>query len=216
MRAIIAIFLCLSFLAAGAADTAYLRNDHAAPDPEIFPADLNHSSSVSLTTFKTTLYYDQVMIKWSTAAEGNCKFFTVERSVDGVHYDFVGFVVSRNEAFDDYRILDNSPINGINYYRLSTTDRNGKIAYIATGVINYMNNTKFSAALLDCSNGNMKMIINSGKQDALELNIFDTNNKRVFHDSFKVATGSTAKSFHLQKGPYTAVLINAGGEKVVN
>ena len=192
-----------------------ISNNFAHDAPEIGPI---HTSPISLTLFKVVLNYERVLIDWSTTEEHNNKFFTIERSGDGINFNFLGFLVAGNSssAQNDYRLIDYSPNEGINYYRLSQTDHNGQINYFGTRIVNYKNSKNFSAGVINISNGNIKMIINSSKKDDLTLNLVDIYGKEIIRESFAVATGSTSKTFLMQKGSYVAVLSNSAGEKAVN
>jgi|GEM_PF-6351197 len=208
-------------------DTFSLRNSNVAVLPPVTgstftpdapDANLNHASPILLTKFKVALNYEKVLIDWSTSEERNNKFFTVERSSDGVNFSFLGFLVagSNSTTQNDYRLIDYSPKEGLNYYRLSQTDRNGQVNYYGTRIINYQNSKDFSAGVINISNGNIKMIINSSKKDDLTLNLVDIYGKEVIRESFAVATGSTSKTLLLQRGTYVIFLSNSTGEKSVN
>ena len=207
-------------------DTSSLRNSRIATSPSLTsnsiahdgPEALDHASSTLLTQLKVSLNYERVLIDWSATEERNNKFFTVERSNDGINFNFLGFLVAGNNSSmqNDYRIIDYSPKEGINYYRLSQTDRQGNINYFGTRIINYKNSQDFSAGVINISNGNIKMIINSARKDDLTLNLVDIYGKEIMHESFAVATGSTSKTMIVQRGSYVAVLSNSAGEKAVN
>lgn len=208
-------------------DTSSLRNSRVATSPSLTSNDLAHdapeaglahASPISLTLFKVALNYERVLIDWSTAEERNNKFFTIDRSDDGINFNYLGFLIAGSDpsAQNDYRIIDQSPKEGLNYYRLSQTDRNGRISYFGTRIINYKNSKDFSAGVINISNGNINMIINSSKKDDLTLNLVDIYGKEIIRESFTVATGSTSKTFLMQKGTYVAVLSNKAGEKAIN
>lgn len=70
----------------------------------------------------------QVSVKWTTQNEGNYTYFTVERSTDGgVTYNVIGSVAAN--GLGAYGLLDTSPAEGANYYRLEQEDINNNITY---------------------------------------------------------------------------------------
>lgn len=79
---------------------------------------------VELTAFYATPLDGSVRLNWSTASETRNDYFTVERSVDGLDWttlqrmDGAGSVQQKN----DYEVVDEQPLPGISYYRLSQTD----------------------------------------------------------------------------------------------
>jgi hypothetical protein len=82
------------------------------------------------------LYFDvkqdgtETRLTWSTASEINNDFFTIERTVDGVHFDVIGTIQGAGNSTSvlNYSI-DVSPLNTISYYRLKQTDYDGKSSY---------------------------------------------------------------------------------------
>ncbi|HUC81757.1 MAG TPA: T9SS type A sorting domain-containing protein [Flavisolibacter sp.] len=68
-----------------------------------------------------------VAVSWSTSSEKNNSHFLVERSADGISYQPIGRVEgSRNaNTTTEYEYVDNTPVAGANYYRVTQTDMNG-------------------------------------------------------------------------------------------
>lgn len=72
-----------------------------------------------------------VNLEWSTATEINNDFFTIEKSIDGEKWDYVGEKkgAGNSNAQINYSMIDTEPYNGISYYRLKQTDFDGTYAY---------------------------------------------------------------------------------------
>ncbi|MBW7868636.1 MAG: T9SS type A sorting domain-containing protein [Brumimicrobium sp.] len=68
---------------------------------------------------------------WMTASEHNNAYFTIERSVDGVHWKKVGTHdgAGNSSQISSYKMIDEYPPAGISYYRISQTDFDGKQSY---------------------------------------------------------------------------------------
>lgn len=83
---------------------------------------------VELISFEATPQNDHVKLEWWTATEKNNDHFTVEHSVDGVNFTFVGFVdaVGNSTTVQDYTLEHRDYHSGINYYRLQQTDIDGQ------------------------------------------------------------------------------------------
>jgi len=82
---------------------------------------------IQLLSFKVFCRNGQADCIWETATENNNAYFTLERSVDGYHFEFVAQIKGAGNSSHamTYRYMDSKPFSGINYYRLSQTDLNG-------------------------------------------------------------------------------------------
>lgn len=82
---------------------------------------------VDLISFDAVLSFSSVKIQWSTASELNNDYFTLERSKDGINYETLTTVQgfgTTNEV-QEYEFVDEKPVFGWSYYRLSQTDFDG-------------------------------------------------------------------------------------------
>lgn len=85
---------------------------------------------VTLKQFDATLKADQtVSLRWEVEAERNMNGYGIERSLNGVHFELLGFVRAANEASytftDDVRTL----VAGRVYYRLKMSELDGSSRY---------------------------------------------------------------------------------------
>ncbi len=73
----------------------------------------------------------KVELHWQTASELNNHYFTIERSIDTRQWEHVTEIAGAGSSYSRlaYRVVDNEPIGGRNYYRLKQTDFDGKFAY---------------------------------------------------------------------------------------
>lgn len=83
---------------------------------------------VELMYFKATLNSEsKVKLNWATASETNNAYFVVERSDDGREfYEIKALPGAGNSSKTNYyAFVDESPSEGLNYYRLIQTDHDG-------------------------------------------------------------------------------------------
>lgn len=83
---------------------------------------------VTLTNYKIVSAEKQgVTIGWTTTAELNNQYFSIERSTDGETYTAIGKVKGTNlSTGSNYTFTDSRPVTGNNFYRLSQTDMDGR------------------------------------------------------------------------------------------
>lgn len=96
---------------------------------------------VSFITLSAIRKEDDILVKWSLATESNVKQYEIERSTDGTDFTIVG--VQRFDAalHANYSWLDEQPLNGWNYYRIRSVDRDGKSAVSSVVKVNNSNIT---------------------------------------------------------------------------
>ncbi len=81
--------------------------------------------------FNAAKQNNNALLHWKTFTETNNIGFQIERSIDAVHYDSIGFVAGRgvNGNGATYSFSDNTSLNGTSYYRLKQRDISGAFHY---------------------------------------------------------------------------------------
>lgn len=82
---------------------------------------------VELTGFTAYRTGKQVMVNWQTAVEDDVDYFLVERSADGINFNYLKTVAAaiNGQRPNTYEVRDDTPLSGVNYYRLTTVDLDG-------------------------------------------------------------------------------------------
>lgn len=72
-----------------------------------------------------------IKLTWSTTAEKDNDYFTIERSSNGNDWNRLQKIQGKNTTniSHSYSVLDTDPIDGISYYRLKQVDLDGKYEY---------------------------------------------------------------------------------------
>ncbi len=91
---------------------------------------------VKLTDFSVKSKVNAVLVNWQTETETNNDYFLLERSTDGVTYGLLTKTYSKGNGAT-YNYTDYSPINGVNYYRLTQIDKDGTKVTFDPIAINY-------------------------------------------------------------------------------
>ncbi len=82
---------------------------------------------ISLLTFEAKLIERKVELTWETVSEINNDYFTIEKTKDGINYEWVATIngAGNHTGSLNYITFDENPYSGISYYRLKQTDFNG-------------------------------------------------------------------------------------------
>lgn len=85
------------------------------------------SSSVDLIYFSVVKSGDNNKLKWTTASEYNNDFFVIEKSINGINYETIGYkeAVGNSVQNSNYLLIDKNVTNVINYYRIKQVDNAG-------------------------------------------------------------------------------------------
>ena len=73
------------------------------------------------------------MISWKSDYEKNNKCYNLERGKDSIHFETLKTIASKAKGGSsnvpiDYTLIDEKPMEGNNYYRLTQTDLDGRTA----------------------------------------------------------------------------------------
>jgi hypothetical protein len=67
-------------------------------------------------------------VDWKTATEDRGDMMTLERSADGANFNRIADIATHGKA-SDYTYWDETPVQGVNYYRVKVTAASGDISY---------------------------------------------------------------------------------------
>ncbi|OYU97078.1 MAG: hypothetical protein CFE21_01965 [Bacteroidetes bacterium B1(2017)] len=95
------------------------------------PSWANGPLDVTYNSFEGTLFNNQVNLTWSTASETNNKGFDVERSLNGVDFETIGFVAGNGTSSKvrNYQFITENKGSEISYFRLKQLDFDGQFEY---------------------------------------------------------------------------------------
>ena len=81
---------------------------------------------------------NEVELTWTTVSETDNDYWTIERSKDGVNWDFVSNLegLGSSSIGKTYFEVDRNPYLGTTYYRLKQTDFNGDFSYSPVTSVN--------------------------------------------------------------------------------
>lgn len=159
-------------------------------------------------------------LNWTSSYESNLKGYEIERSLDGIYFNAIGFTGAKNQLGLSAAYQFDNDISGIAqnvvYYRLHMVDMDGKARY--SQVVSVRKNSKGGTQLSIVPNpansiAQLKLdVVAAGKG---MVNITDALGRRVLQQSVTVAAGSNGILLNnlasLSTGVYT-VKVTVGNE----
>jgi acid phosphatase type 7 len=197
--------------------SAYIVRDANGCIKDSFSVTVTTPLAVNLTRFTATAKEKKVQLAWVTSQEINSRWFTIEKSTDGMVFSVVGRVNAAGNSVlpKEYLLTDNAPADGINYYRLSQTDMDGRITYFDIQKVYFKYSNAIAVNVVQTAPGKVQLVINSTKALRASLAVFDGSSRRIVQQPLQLNSGGTIKNLQLPAGMYAAEIITAGGERVV-
>ena len=93
---------------------------------------------VLLEKFTAVQQIENILLNWAVSKEINVQQYQVQFSTDNIK--FTSLVMSPATGSHNYNWLHNSPVTGINYYRLCITGTDGGITYSSIESVNFGKN----------------------------------------------------------------------------
>ena len=128
-----------------------------------------------MLSFRGKATGNSVTVLWSTTAENDNLYFTVEHSVDGQTFTALGTVpgAGTTSSTENYSYTHDPAPAGANYYRLKQTDADGQFTYsgvivcnvaATTGILLYPNPATSSLIIQGLVNGPVFLLDGGGRR----------------------------------------------------
>jgi hypothetical protein len=130
---------------------------------------------------------NEAVIKWNIT-DDDADHYTIERTQDGIHYDLVGDVQAiQGLATHQYSIIDNNPLSGVSYYRISQFSDEGKQTYLNTVVYTPCENNEDIEGFNTSTD--VFIQINAKSDDTCSIVVTSTDGRTVLSLNRKVSMG---------------------------
>lgn len=147
------------------------------------------------------IHNSEILLKWQTASEINNDYFTIERSIDGVTWEFVNEIdgAGNSTSIKNYKSSDENPYSGISYYRLKQTDYNGNFEYSDVKVVMIEPNSSDPVVSIYPNPTNNNITINAPIEELNNLTILNCLGQDVSHLSKTITDRGTSVVLNLEK-----------------
>jgi len=152
---------------------------------------------VQLLSFEGNCDKQNVVLTWRTATEMNNKYFTVERSIEGINWQMVGTVVSAGNSSvqHTYVLTDRSPDNKAFLYRLKQTDLDGNYTYANIIAVKKCGNEAITNLTIypNSSSGKFELLFAGNTAQVKSIEIFNSSGQQLckvigFQSKFDLST----------------------------
>ena len=141
-----------------------------------------------------------VKISWSTSTETDNDYFTLEHSTDGTNFEALDNIDASGNSKKEvqYSYVDDTPSEGINYYRLSQTGFDGKqktYEPISIKVGAGAQSLSVVNAYPDPFNGDFLLTYHSDSNAMTHLEILNSDGKSFYSEALKSLQGVNVYNF---------------------
>jgi hypothetical protein len=147
---------------------------------------------INLFSFNATRYNGYNQVSWKAACATATNQFEVQRSADGISFENIDTVLTTDatDCSANFYYNDYSPFNQKVYYRLRTTDGNGKIGYSDIVLIS---STPSAVNLINVYpnpvQDNATLKISATQNENVELAIYSLDGKELYRSRLQVLSG---------------------------
>ena len=157
-----------------------------------------------------------IQLNWETLTEQNSSHFDVERSDDGVNFTAIGRVNAKGNSTNKqpYTFLDETPMTGINYYRLKLSDIDNSYTYSRIVAIKNSNQPLSLELFPNPASSLLQVQLSARQKEIIRLYITDASGRMIDSRSVSLSEGKNALRIpvlHLPNGTYFLSIENMEG-----
>ncbi len=155
---------------------------------------------VTLINFQGTRVNNAIELLWISSNEVSLSVYELERSADGRSFYTIGLVTASNDvSIKTYNWLDNTPLAGVNFYRLKMIDYNGAFKYSIIVKIDRNAGKSISVYPNPVTGQKIQLqMYGQGKGEYI-INLFKINGEKVMSNRMSHSGNDVVRSIDLTK-----------------
>ncbi len=164
-------------------------------------SNLDAPLPVELLYFSAKLKEKTVLLNWSTASEINNAYFEVQRSRNNEVFETIDIVngAGNSTSVNSYTAADESPYEGVSYYRLRQVDYDGKFDFSQVVPVEVGGGKKFHFIFASTAElpGKVTIGYESNSIDPIEIKIANTLGNQILETVVFPDEGFNKNDIHL-------------------
>lgn len=164
--------------------------------------------------FRGAIENETIQLIWETIGEKNNKGFKIEKSSNGNDWQSMDFVAGKgdNHHRHHYQLQDAHPFTGLNYYRITSIDFDGR--YEANKVISiaYQSEENNISIYPNPSNGIINMNIDKLEGQKMQVKITDNLGRKIWDSTIEKKVLHWQKEMNLKDSGMYFILIQIGNK----
>lgn len=178
------------------------------------------STKTALSDFRALQKGNAIQLSWTALYEGDVNVHEIEKSSNGSSFTNIGSLVAQNNAAPyRYVYLDATPVEGVNYYRIRTVDKQGNERFSNIIRLNDgVGRTDVRILANPVQGGVLNLQLNNINSGKYAISLYSNGGQKVLARSLDLADGSLTETINLPQnlghGLYFLQLSN--GEMRIN
>jgi hypothetical protein len=171
---------------------------------------------IQLLFFSVNRVEKRLVLEWTTASELNFDYFSVERSSNGKDFTEISQVKGHGTTNErnHYKLQDNQPLIGKNYYRLKSVDFDGYSEYFNVIVIDYSGDKSFLISPNPSEGSAINFVLNFSPDENTIIVIYDNRGTAIGFASSIQNQNTFTFSNPLNSGMYYAKMTSKNFTRV--
>ena len=174
------------------------------------------SLPANMKDYSARLDKSKVIVEWTTTNESNTDRFVLERAGPDQHFRMLTEVAAAGYSAADkkYSLVDDQPLPGTSYYRLSLINKDQRQEYFTIKKVNNPTSWAGKVNIPNPARGNLFIYLNLDKQENIQVQLFDLNG-RLLREVKKVAyAGASSQSLDVSAFSHGTYMVRISSETI--
>jgi hypothetical protein len=179
---------------------------------------VGYSLPIKMGDFTAVQKPTGIQLNWETLTEQNSSHFDVERSADGVNFTTIGRVNAKGNSTNkqSYSFPDETPVAGINFYRLKLSDIDNSYTYSRIVAVKSGGQPVSVELFPNPASSLLQVQLPARQKETIRLFITDASGRMIDSRFVSLSEGNNALSIpvsHLPNGTYFLSIENKDGRQ---
>jgi predicted esterase len=188
--------------------------------PNVYNWLIQFSNAASLPAnikdYSVRLDKSKVIVEWTTMNESNTDRFILERSGVDQHFQAISQVAAAGYSAVDrkYALVDEQPLSGTNYYRLSLVNKDRAQEFYTIKKLNNPTSWAGKVNIPNPARGNLFIYLNMENKENIQIQVFDLNGRLLKEVKKVVYAGTSSQSIDVSAFSHGTYMVRVSGETI--
>jgi hypothetical protein len=174
------------------------------------------SLPANIKDYSVRLDKSKVIVEWTTMNESNTDRFILERSGVDQHFQAISQVAAAGYSAVDrkYALVDEQPLSGTNYYRLSLVNKDRAQEFYTIKKLNNPTSWAGKVNIPNPARGNLFIYLNMENKENIQIQVFDLNGRLLKEVKKVVYAGTSSQSIDVSAFSHGTYMVRVSVETI--